>query len=474
MDITSLVDHTSVSVDNNIVMTSDICDIQLKVQPGDTVIDTASDSEIPYVRPVCGHEIVWQNPNVIITSPDGTLQPHREFGGVIVEVKETIIGFTRIYAIHAKSYVQWFDRNLIIGWFSQQDPSAMAKQMISQNCPGFTTFNVQSTSTQISPYYCDYYRPSEAVKEIIDEIGWGFYVDYWKDVHIYPLENFPSPLPNNTLNADTDTVNYGDLEIIENSEQQTNKFVIKGFKTRSAEEYFLPFTADGTTLQWSTGYRLSSVTGDVEVVVYPNMATYQSDSSFLSGGPATMADKVMKMARDIVDGSPTQGMATDTCYVHFTQHLIRIPNYNGAGAVPEGYVIVCRFHYMKDMTWLGQDPQAQTKTAALEGTTGVYMSVAQDASLTNSTISAIQTKGSMVIQKYRYPVLSGSFNSYFTGTNSVGWTAGQNFILNTSRFGGITSEVFFVQRVTKSIVKNDTNGLVVLYSIQFQDSPYLV
>jgi hypothetical protein len=32
----------------------------------------------------------------------------------------------------------------------------------------------------------------------------------------------------------------------------------------------------------------------------------------------------------------------------------------------------------------------------------------------------------------------------------------------------------FVQRVLKSIVKNDSGGLVAFYNIEFADSPYLV
>jgi hypothetical protein len=475
LDITPMIQYDTVSVDNNVIMTSDVMDFQMVVYPNDSVIDTKTSMSVPFSRPRCGNEIVWQNPNAIVTAPGGAKKPWREFGGIIVEVHEITEGNICLYTVHAKAYVQWLDRHLVQGWYQQQAPETSVKAIVQQYCPGFTTYNVQNTGVSIAPIYCDYQKPSDAIKSVADQSEMGWYVDYYKDVHMYSLEAFSSPLPNNTLDVDNDLVNYGNLEIIENSEQQVNKVFIKGFKTRSADLYFLPFTADGTTLQWSLGYRVSSVKGDVTVAVYSSMAAYQSDSSFLSGGAATTAEKTLKLARDIIDGAPDRGSTADTAYIHYTQHLLRIPNYNGAGAVPTGKIVVCRFHYLKDMVWLGQDPEAQNQTAGIEGgTDGVYEEVYQDKSLTNSTLSAVQSKGALILQKYRFPQITGTFESFFNTTSNSGWVAGQNFILTTKkRFGGI-NDVMFVQRVTKKIIKNDTSGMIAFYVVEFADSPYLI
>jgi hypothetical protein len=476
LDVTPLIDYESVHVDNNVIMTSDTMSFTMIVLPGDTVTDTANSSSVAFVRPFCGNEIIWQNPNVVIKAPDGSSKPYREFGGVVTEVHETLEGASLIYEVSCKSYVQWFDRHLIQGWYPQQAPETTVKAMVSRFCPGFTTYNVKTSGTTITPVYSDYQRPSEAIKSVADQAQLGWYVDYFKDVHMYTFENFNSPLPNNILDADNDVVNYGNLSLVENSEQQINKIYIKGFKTRSADLFFLPFTADGTTFQWSLGYRVSSVSGDVDVVVYDSMAQYNADAAFKSGSAPSAGTK-MVLKRDIIDGAPDRGGASNTAYIHYTQHLVRIPNWAGTNAaVPSGKVVVVRFHYLKDMVWSGQDPEAQTNTAAVEGgkTDGVYEDVYSDASLTNSTISAVQSKGQLLLMKYRFPQISGTFESYFNATTKSGWVAGQNFILQSDvRFGGI-NDVMFVQRVSKSIVKNDTGSLIVFYNVEFADSPYLV
>lgn len=475
LDITPLIDYQTVNVDNNIIMTSDVMDFVMYVNPGDTVIDTHTSTSVPFVRPKCGNEIIWQNPNAVITAPGGTLKPYREFGGVVVEVREMVEGPTSIYTVHCKSYVQWLDRHLVQGWFVQQPPETTVKAIVSQYCPGFTTYSVQNTGVQTTPLYSDYQKVSDAIKGVADQAELGWYVDYYKDVHLYSLESLTSPLPNNTLDVDNDLVNYGDLEIVENSEQQVNSIFIKGFKTRSDQLYYLPYNTDGTSLQWSMGYRVSSVKGDVTVVVYDSMAQYQADTNFKNGG-ANTAGTLLTLAKDIIDGAPDRGSASNTAYIHYTQHLIRVPNWNGTNAaIPAGKVLVVRFHYLKDMVWLGKDPAAQNQTSIVEGgTDGVYEESYQDASLTNSTIDAVQSKGALILMKYRFPQITGTFTTYFNATSKSGWYAGQNFILKTTkRFGGI-NDVMFVQRVTKQIIKNDSQSLIALYTVEFADSIYLV
>jgi hypothetical protein len=450
-------------------------DFVMYVDPNTTVINTSNSKAVPFTRPQCGNEIIWQNPNAIITAPDSTQKPYREFSGVVVEVREIVEGITSMYTVHCKSHVQWFDRHLVQGWYPQQPPETTVKSIVSQYCPGFTTYNVQNTGVQITPLYSDYQKPSDAIKSIADQSELGWYVDYYKDVHLYSLEALPSPLPSNTLDVDNDLVNYGDLEIVENSEQQVNKIIVKGFKTRSDQVYYLPYLTDGTSLQWSMGYRVSSVKGDVTVVVYDSMAQYQSDTAFLAGNDPALGTK-LALAKDIIDGAPNRGMASNTAYIHYTQHLLRVPNWNGTNAaIPSGKVLVVRFHYLKDMVWMGQDPEAQNQTSAIEGgTDGTYEEVYQDASLTNSTISAVQSKGQLILMKYRFPQITGTFTAYFNATSNSGWAAGQNFILKTvKRFGGI-NDVMFVQRVTKQIVKNDSNSMIALYTVEFADSIYLV
>jgi hypothetical protein len=491
VDYTNTVLYDTVTVDNNIVMTSDTMDVTAQMNPA---LDTQG-------RPKCGQEIVWQNPGNVITAPDGSQQPYREFGGVITDVKEDVDGIYLVYQVHAKSYIQWMDRHLVTLFYNQDSPeNIIANKSGSQplalipayaNKNGlttFTTYNVQSTNITIIPQYFDYSKVSEAMKLIADQIEYGWYVDYYRDVHFYAAESFTSPLPNNLLDVENDTQNYGDLEIEENGEQTYNSIFLKGFKTRSSNFMVLTFNGDGQTTQWSLGYRVSSFKGDVQVQVYPSLAAYQSDTSFQSGGNPT-AGATMVVARDVLDGSPDQKDAQGTAYVHYTQHLLRIGQYAppgnaGVGAVPSGYVVACRFHYMKDAVFSAADQNAQRKIKAVEGSLsdGVYEYVHQDKSLTNATFSAVIAKGQLLLLKYGAPQILGTFDSYLNVNTAQGWRAGQFFYLkSTYRFGGQfaagrgdAKDIMYVQRVTKKIVKNDSGGLITKSTVEFANSPYLV
>lgn len=124
---------------------------------------------------------------------------------------------------------------------------------------------------------------------------------------------------------------------------------------------------------------------------------------------------------------------------------------------------------MKDITYMGQDVQAQTTTAQIESTDGIYEYSEEDKSLTNSTIAAPQSKAQLLLLKYNLPQITGSFTSYLSG-----WKAGQSFTLTTqARMGGLTTTMF-VLRVTKTLVNNINNQYVVQNVVEFADSPYLV
>lgn len=519
IDYTAFVEYESVRVDNNIIMTSDTMDLTIRLNPdSDTMV--ANGQTVLASRPLCGQEIIWQNPNSLFVPWTGaTPVPYREFGGVVVEVREDVDGMDLVYTVHAKSYEHWFNRHLVVAWYNQDNPENIIQKIVTQFCPSFTSNNVYATNLKIIPQYFGYSLPSDAIKNIADQLEYGYYIDYYKDVHFNAAETFTSPLPNNTLDVDNDIENYGDLQLSENGEQQYNKIILKGFKTRSSDFMLLTYQGDGQTVQWNSGYRLSSIVKpqpDVMVCVYPSQAAYQADTAFTQGSAPTFPQggKLLTLKRDIVDGAPSQASVQDTAYIHYTQHLIRIPNFGGgtaipalggtaasstdaiytssgttttgslttpptptanAGyAVPTGYIVAVRFHYMKDIVYMGQDPQAQAETAQLEGSDGVYEYAHDDKSLSNSTLAAVQSKATLMLMKYKFPQKQGTFTTFFNSTTTQGWRAGQWFMLvTTRRFGGI-NEVVFVHRVNKSIVKNDDGGLITRYEVQFADSPYLV
>lgn len=383
-------------------------------------------------RPKRGNEILWLNNGV------------REFGGIVTEVTEVDIGGDLEYAVSAKSYDVWFNRKLVVNFYASMTADALVKQIVQSFCSGFTTANVLAGYT-LPPQFFNYVKPSDAIKKIAEQIEYGWYIDYYKDVHFYPIESFVSPLSSNTLNVEMDTTNYADLKLKEDGTQLKTRIYLKGFKSRVGTPITLTYIADGYTSQWSLGYKPSRNAGDITITV---------------GG----VSKTTK--RDLVDGSPGQNLTdTNSAYINFSQNMWRL-NYTPA----QGTVMNVTMYYLQDTIIMREDPQAQTVAAAADGdSNGIYEFAVTEPSLTQATISAANARGDMLLYKYGYPQITGSFTSF-----TQGWRAGQYFYLvSNRRLGGINQKMY-IHQVKKSIVRSDSTGAFIRYDIAIADIPYLV
>lgn len=455
IDYAPYVDISTVTTTNNVLMNQDTMSFQVTLN-----------EELP--TPRVGMEVIWR-----LWDYDSNTEINREYGGVITSVSEESFGTSLVYNIGCNSYLRWFDRKLITGYYQQQPPEVTIEQIISKYCAGFTTNNVKASNLYLVPQYFNYQRPSQAVKLLADQVQRGWYIDYYRDLHFFRYEDFSSPLPGNILDVENDVTNYGNLVLSEDGEQIYNRFTIRGYKERSATTYTLNFVADGTSHQWSLGYRVSSAKGDVVVKV-----TRPDDSVWY---PA--------VKRDVLDGIPGQGGDPSVVYVHYTQHLIRFAN-----APEAGTQIEVTFYYLVDKKQTDQFDTSVEYMKAIEGDPagdGVYHYATFDKSLTNSTMASVRQKIEILSLKYGTPTVVGSFTSY-----THGWRAGQSFrITSTRRMGGITPQqppagtvglggLWYVHKVSKKWIQpaqltdpnNPTsyNGNPIQYEVEFANKPYMV
>lgn len=431
VDYAPYTEISSVSANNNVIMNQDNMSFTIVL-----------DGELP--APRAGMEVVWQRWN-----PTTQTEISREFAGVLTSVREEVEGTGFIYDCQADSYLRWFNRRIVNGFFQQQLAETTIRQVVSRYCPGFTTNSVVAPLSVV-PQYAEYRRPFDFIKGIVDQIGYGFYIDYYRDVHVYRIEDHVSPLPQNLLNIDTDFVNYGDLILEENAENVYNRFTIRGFKQRAKTPYTLRFLGDGVTTQWNLGYRFSSAKGDSVVKI---------------------DGKNYPVVRDILDGLPGQANDPRNAYVHWTQHQMRFAHPPAPGAIIEftGYPLV-------NKTRIDQDDASIEYMRLLEDTPasdGIYEWAEVDKSLSQSTQDAITAKIQLLALKYGLPTIAGSFSSF-----TPGWRAGQMFRMTSARRmgGAITAEKrFYAYRVSKKWIQPHHDGTSkIQYTIEFADKPYLV
>lgn len=427
LDYTQYIDLESVEVDNSVIMTHDTMQFVIRLR-----------GELPI--PADGNEVIWLNNGV------------REFAGVVTTIIETDIGTDLEYQITAQSYERWLDRKLVVGYYPQQAADVTVKQIIQQFAPQFTTNNVKPGFT-LAPFYFNYMTVSDALKKISQMIEYGWYIDYQKDLHFYPVESFVSPLPNNTLDIDNDVVNYGGLVLQLDGSQKKTRIYLKGFKSRVGTPVTLNFPCDGYTMQWNLGYKPSRASGDVSAKI-------------VDGNGNTI--KTLTIKRDMVDGSPGQNLTDqNSLFVNYSQNLIRL-NY----APPSGQIVQFTMYYLTDTIVMREDPLAQQAAAQSDGngSDGIYEFAITEPALSQSTIDAANARGDQLLYKYAYPELTGTFTSY-----TQGWRAGQYFyLLSKRRMGGLQNVPVYVRQVKKTIVKADNGGLLIAYEVSFSDVPYLV
>jgi hypothetical protein len=425
VDYTKYADAESIDVQDTVIMTKDTMSVNIELA-----------GELP--PPSESQEIIW------------TVDGKREFAGVIAQVTEVDLGTALQYQISAVSYEHWFNRHLVINYYNEMPADQMVKSIVGQFTHGFTTKNVQPSYT-IAPKYFNYVTPSDALDKIAGEISWGWYIDYYKDVHFFPFEQFVSPLPNNSLYADgaKDTVHWSDLQLTEDGSQKKTRIYLKGFKSRVSTPVTLIFTGDGQTMQWQLGYKPSYRSGDIQVWV---------------------GNQQMNVKRDLVDGSPNQNTTDMTsAFINYSQAMVRL-NF----APDPGVQVKVTFYYLADTIVMREDPQAQkiAKKRDGDGFDGRYEYAHTESSMTNSTIEAANAKGDMLLYQYAYPQLQAQFTSF-----TRGWRSGQYFYLRSKRrMGGrYDGQKMFVQTVEKKLVHVTPNSPAVLqYTITAASTPYLV
>lgn len=199
---------------NGIDRTADIINKTLVIS--DELNDKQNTCEFQ-MRDLSGFGIPDTESEIIITMPDGD----RLFGGYIIKVQTAKAG--EVYAsISCIDYVRLFDSNLVNRGYTGMTDKAIIQDIVARYCPGFgiTTNNVIQGVT-IDQINFNYVQPSQALRRIADLTGRNWYIDYYKDIHYFPLltntspfniEDTPAPVTTTFIDEDMQTTPSGVLK----------------------------------------------------------------------------------------------------------------------------------------------------------------------------------------------------------------------------------------------------------------------
>lgn len=424
VDYTSYVDFNSVKIDNNIAVTSDTAQFNIKI----------TNKEMP--RPKGGSELIVLN---------GT---NREFGGVHISPEEDeIAAGVMLYQCKSRDYGYWADRRLIVEDIMPDYAGNMIKSVVSSFSSGFTTNNVQTGP--LAPYQkVDYVPLTKFVKKLADLFSFGWYIDYYKDFHFFAYETFVSPLPNNLLNIDdpTNALYFGNLTLTEDVSQVRTRVYLKGHKVGARYTVTDTFVADGQQTSFPLRYEPIHDLGKGMVI--------------------TVAGTNYPAKRDIVDGLPNATASDGNAYVNFDTPQAR---FNVAPA--SGSVVSVTYYPRLPEALAVSDVQSQKIMAARDQQDGIYEFAINDPGLSWDDASIAQARGQLEINKYGRPHYSGQFTSFLQG-----WRAGQFFYFYSKRRmdGDLNGFKMFVTKVSKTLVNHPKNGTPTFqYTVSIADTPYV-
>jgi hypothetical protein len=387
----------------------------------------------------------------------------KEFAGIIIgPTEDNPSPGTMLYQVQCKDYEFWFDKRIVTQTYTGATLEIMITDIVANtnlSGAGFTTNHVYPSGVVMSSTKkFDHKQSTEACTELAAYVGFFFYIDYDKDVHFEPVTNTPSPLPNNTLLPDTaeGSAYYNTLEFVEDVSQLRNQIYYIGHKLPQPPQLTQQFTGDGQTLAFDTLYEPKHSLKVADLMV-------------------TVDGAVQTNALDISTAMPGTGNA-GTVYVYYSNSSFRF-----ASPPADGVLITITYFPMLPALNMFNDPSAVSVMKKRDLLDGVYEYAINDPKMSSTDAALVTMAGMFQLQKYGYPHVTGTFNSFIQG-----WSIGQCFYLTSNfRMGGrFQNQLFYVVKVTKTLIHSDLagdnpiviNGTVVenamQYIITFSDIPF--
>lgn len=245
-------------------------------------------------KPTLGDEVVF------------TVNGTKEFGGYVTEINETILGRLEYIDVRCKDYTHALDRQLVSKTYTSQTVNSIISNLITTFSTGFTTTNVNCTTT-IDKVQFNYLPISKCLEKLTELVGgFDWYVDYDKDIHFFETSAVLA-----TFDITDTSANYifNSLEVNEDTSQLRNEVIIRGGTLTSASTRTELLSGDGTKVIFPLATKFSTtptitVGGVAKTVGIANIDTtgydvywdYNQKSLRFTSAPASAANNISIVA----------------------------------------------------------------------------------------------------------------------------------------------------------------------------------
>lgn len=333
--------------------------------------------------------------DAITVTEDGT----KIFGGVIVERNEVIRGGLLVgYEFKCKDWSQYLDRKLVVKSYTNKRADEIFRDILSNFTSGFTSANVPSSGTpNLTSKKFNYEQVSRAFTQVCDTIGYDWYVDYNKDVHLFDEETVAAPF---SLTDTNDTFEWATFELNKTILQIKNEVYVRGGdykKTIPLASAVDVFVANGVQTTFFLSYKYDNIGVDDNGVT-----------------------------KTIGTDQQTDPLTVDTLY-NFNEKFIRFTTAPTAGHTIKIYgdAYIPIIALVRDQISIGSY--------------GSYQTAVIDQSITS--VGEAQSRAKAELKKYSAVVNEATFK-----TTKTGLRTGMQIVVNSSVRG--INKTFKINRIT--------------------------
>lgn len=341
-------------------------------------------------RPIVGEEVIIM---------DGAT---KIFAGIIVTMDTIGNAFPSVvHQVSCVDYTRILDKRLVVETYENMTVDAIIADLKVGYFPSGFTINNVNAPVLVESVTFNYKPISKCLEELADLIGYDWYVDYDKDVHMFSKESTTAPFD---LEDDTGTFVNDSLVIRRDNTQLRNTIVVRGGEYLGAN-----FT--------------SEIVADGEQNYFPLSYRFREFAATLTGTP-------LNVGIDNIDNPNTHD-----CLYNFQEKILKFretrkPSVNST-------IRVSGLPYLPVIVKYKSQP-AIDATISREGGDGVYEYLIIDKSI-NSKEGARQ-RARAEIEAYSDSISEGTFITYRGGL-----IAGQQLRINSVSRG--VDEFFVINRV---------------------------
>ena len=165
------------------------------------------------------------------------------FSGIVERIKLDNRNGGKIYTVRATGLVKLFDMKRVAKTYLNSTAQEIVEDIIDSFTGGFTHVNVVC-DINIKSAQFNHVKPSEAIRQIAESIGYSWYIDNSKDVHFFEKTTNAAPI---TVVDDED--NYWDLNIEPDTREIANVILVRGGSYLSSTQTYTE-VADGEKTQF--------------------------------------------------------------------------------------------------------------------------------------------------------------------------------------------------------------------------------